>query len=160
MNQGGGTLVLASYGRYRGPGHCSVLLDEDERDWLVHHCYDAEDEGIPRLQIRPLLWADDGWPLAGEPDQSPLASEGATADALLQGAWEHSVNFERRRSGSSRMGTSIGPTIQPGGPWRVAAESGPNAISEVVHVPYRPPDPLPHPIHVQDQPGPQRIARL
>ena len=66
MKDGGGTPVLAGHGAVRGPGHNAVFSDEG-RDWLVHHMYDADNNGIPTLQIRPLHWADDGWPLAGEP---------------------------------------------------------------------------------------------
>jgi len=81
MTRGGGTLVLASVGTVRGPGHNSVLTDGD-RQYLVHH-YVNVDEGpaspdaplaIPRsLQIRPLLWGWDGWPIAGEPLTPPPA---------------------------------------------------------------------------------------
>jgi len=66
MIRGGGTLVLAGYDNIKGPGHNAVLM-EGEKDWLVHHYYDANRNGIATLQIRPLLWAVDGWPLAGEP---------------------------------------------------------------------------------------------
>lgn len=65
--EGGGTLVLASYGRWRGPGHNSVLV-EGERSWLVHHTYDLEHLDRQRiLQVRPLYWLEDGWPVVGEP---------------------------------------------------------------------------------------------
>jgi beta-xylosidase len=72
MTNGGGTLVLAGYGHVRGPGHNAVLLD-GERDWLVHHFYDANANGIPTLQIRPLTWDADGWPIAGKPLEGPPA---------------------------------------------------------------------------------------
>jgi arabinan endo-1,5-alpha-L-arabinosidase len=61
MTRGGGTLVLAGSGRYRGPGHNSVLSD-GPRDWLVYHAYDAQNGGVATLQIRPLLWTAAGWP--------------------------------------------------------------------------------------------------
>lgn len=66
MTRGGGTIVLAGEGRVRGPGHNSVLV-EGEDYHLVHHYYDAEDRGRSKLQIRPLLWRADGWPVAGDP---------------------------------------------------------------------------------------------
>jgi arabinan endo-1,5-alpha-L-arabinosidase len=66
MTEGGGTLVLASIGACRGPGHNAVLT-EGAKDWLIHHYYDADRRGVATLQVRPLLWADDNWPLAGEP---------------------------------------------------------------------------------------------
>jgi arabinan endo-1,5-alpha-L-arabinosidase len=74
MMEGGGTLVLESYGHVRGPGHNSVLLD-GEKDWLVHHYYDARAKGVPTLHIRPLVWADDGWPRVSEPIAGPTIGE-------------------------------------------------------------------------------------
>jgi arabinan endo-1,5-alpha-L-arabinosidase len=70
MTEGGGTLVLASYDQVRGPGSCAIIT-VGKQDYLIHHEYDADNRGTPTLQIRPLYWADDGWPLAGEPIQGP-----------------------------------------------------------------------------------------
>ncbi|HEY0778971.1 MAG TPA: arabinan endo-1,5-alpha-L-arabinosidase [Gemmatirosa sp.] len=79
MTQGGGTLVLASYGVVRGPGHNSVLTDGD-RYYIVHHYINANEGpaspdaplAIPRsLEIRPMYWAWGGWPVAGEPLTPP-----------------------------------------------------------------------------------------
>ena len=92
MLRGGGTLVLAGYGNVKGPGHNAVLT-EGEKDWLIHHFYDANPMGMATLQIRPLLWADDGWPLAGEPI-SKVDRESKDVDkAKVAGVWEFSVNF-------------------------------------------------------------------
>ena len=63
---GGGSLVLGSDTRYHGPGHNSVLVAGDS-DELVYHTYDALNGGTPTVQIRPLSWAPDGWPVAGPP---------------------------------------------------------------------------------------------
>ena len=57
----GGTLVLASTGRWIGPGHASICV-RDAQEWLVHHYYDRELNGRPRLRMVPLTWDDDGWP--------------------------------------------------------------------------------------------------
>ncbi|MGD0517581.1 MAG: arabinan endo-1,5-alpha-L-arabinosidase [Thermoguttaceae bacterium] len=70
MLEGGGTLVLEGAGRYIGPGHNSILHDGD-KDWLVYHFYDGENRGIATLQIRPLTWTEDGWPIPGEPLKNP-----------------------------------------------------------------------------------------
>jgi arabinan endo-1,5-alpha-L-arabinosidase len=72
MLQDGGTPLLATKGRVIGPGHCGVLRDRG-RDWLVHHFYDGEANGVPTLQVRPLRWARGGWPVAGEPVGAPPA---------------------------------------------------------------------------------------
>jgi arabinan endo-1,5-alpha-L-arabinosidase len=66
LTVGGGTLILASEGRYRGPGGESVVRDGG-RFLLVHHYYDADDNGISKVQINPLKWSPDGWPSAGPP---------------------------------------------------------------------------------------------
>ncbi|GHA25880.1 arabinan endo-1,5-alpha-L-arabinosidase [Devosia pacifica] len=61
MLEGGGTEVLASTGRYRGPGGQEIFMNDGE-PWLTYHYYDAEDAGTPKLQIAPLRWTEDGWP--------------------------------------------------------------------------------------------------
>ncbi len=59
MAQGGGTQLLSPDSRWLGPGGESVL-DENGRDLLVFHAYDAT-TGRPALQISPILWKD-SWP--------------------------------------------------------------------------------------------------
>lgn len=66
MMEGGGSILLATQGSVIGPGHCAVLHNE-RGDFLVHHFYDGEDNGMPTLQVRPLAWTSDGWPEAGAP---------------------------------------------------------------------------------------------
>jgi arabinan endo-1,5-alpha-L-arabinosidase len=66
MTKGGGTLVLGSNTRYHGPGHNSVLATGDSDD-LVYHTYDTRNGGVATLQIRPLAWTPDGWPVVGAP---------------------------------------------------------------------------------------------
>ena len=61
MLEGGGTQVTFPTERWRGPGHNSIL-HEDGTDYIVHHAYDAEGQGVPTLRIQPLLWDDEGWP--------------------------------------------------------------------------------------------------
>ena len=89
MTEGGGSLVIDGYSRFKGPGHASVLQRGDGF-LLVHHFYDASDNGIPHLQIRPLLWDDGGWPLAG------LAYDGAppAPEASPAGEWGYWLDDE------------------------------------------------------------------
>jgi arabinan endo-1,5-alpha-L-arabinosidase len=61
MSEGGGTLVRAGSGRWRGPGHNAVYR-ENNRDFLVYHAYDAEQNGAPTLRIEEMAWDSDGWP--------------------------------------------------------------------------------------------------
>ena len=62
LRERGGTMVLESKGRWIGPGHASIH-ERDGREWLVHHYYDGELDGRPRLRTVPLTWDADGWPL-------------------------------------------------------------------------------------------------
>ena len=65
--EGGGTLVLEGDARWRGPGHNGVLED-GARQYVVHHTYDVQNLGAQRiLQVRPLTWSPDGWPIVGPP---------------------------------------------------------------------------------------------
>ncbi len=89
MMEGGGTPVLEGYGRIRGPGH-PAILSENGHFYLVHHFYDAEDGGVPKLQIRPLLWDAEGWPLAGEPYAGGAFPVAETPPDVV-GTWGHAV---------------------------------------------------------------------
>jgi arabinan endo-1,5-alpha-L-arabinosidase len=57
----GGTLVLSSDDRWVGPGHASVH-ERDGREYLVHHYYDRNADGRPRIRLLPLSWDREGWP--------------------------------------------------------------------------------------------------
>ncbi len=63
MTEGGGSLVLDSKERWRGPGHSSVLVDEGKY-YLVYHAYDAQKGGQPTLRVEEFIWDDQGWPVA------------------------------------------------------------------------------------------------
>ena len=65
MSEGYGTLLLQGNARYRGPGHCAVLL-EAGGDHLVYHAYDAQANGLPVLRVAPITWSDDFWPLLAD----------------------------------------------------------------------------------------------
>jgi arabinan endo-1,5-alpha-L-arabinosidase len=66
MMDGGGTPVVATEGSRIGPGHCAVLHD-GRKDYLAYHYYDGTHNGVPTLQICPLTWSRDGWPIVGQP---------------------------------------------------------------------------------------------
>jgi arabinan endo-1,5-alpha-L-arabinosidase len=66
MLEGGGTLVQAAAGRMRGPGGQEAFATPDG-DILVYHYYDLKAGGVPRLQIAPISWSEDGWPMLGAP---------------------------------------------------------------------------------------------
>lgn len=66
MLEGGGTQLVATEGTRIGPGHCAVLRDEG-KDYLVYHYYDGLRNGAPTLQVSPMTWSSDGWPVIGRP---------------------------------------------------------------------------------------------
>jgi arabinan endo-1,5-alpha-L-arabinosidase len=81
LTEGGGSLFLAAHDHRIGPGHFGRLLDYDasptgaEPDgaepngverFSIHYEADLATGGRPRLDIRPLLWSPDGWPVAGD----------------------------------------------------------------------------------------------
>jgi len=65
MELGGGTEILRGHGRYAGTGHSDVYRDGDT-DLLIHHYYDREDGGLPKLSVREVDWSG-GWPELGAP---------------------------------------------------------------------------------------------
>ena len=75
MDKGGGSLFLAAHDHRIGPGHFGRVLDYDasadgseggpER-FSVHYEADVTRGGRSVLDIRPLLWSVDGWPVAGD----------------------------------------------------------------------------------------------
>ena len=65
---GGGTIFiradLQENQRFRGPGHVGAFTDGDGTTYLVYHAYDKQHEGAPTLRIAPIIWGQDGWPVA------------------------------------------------------------------------------------------------
>jgi arabinan endo-1,5-alpha-L-arabinosidase len=64
----GGTLFMEGTGKYVGPGHASLFI-ENGADWLCYHYYDASvwssgyrAFGPAKFDIVPLSWTTDGWP--------------------------------------------------------------------------------------------------
>lgn len=76
MAQGGGSLFLAAHDHRIGPGHFGLLTDYDRdpkvpaadsaQQFSVHYEADTTRGGRSVLDIRPLLWSLDGWPIAGD----------------------------------------------------------------------------------------------
>jgi arabinan endo-1,5-alpha-L-arabinosidase len=58
--EGGGTVILERRGNQIGTGAPDVLW-EFGRYYMVHHYYDADADGVIRMQIREVEWRD-GWP--------------------------------------------------------------------------------------------------
>jgi arabinan endo-1,5-alpha-L-arabinosidase len=66
MVEGGGTLFLAAQGRDIGPGHFGLLVDDGVEKFSCHYEAELGRNGRSILDIRPLLWTPDGWPLPGD----------------------------------------------------------------------------------------------
>jgi arabinan endo-1,5-alpha-L-arabinosidase len=66
MADGAGTLFLAAEGRDIGPGHFGLLVDDGVGKFSCHYEAELGRNGRSILDIRPLLWTLDGWPLPGE----------------------------------------------------------------------------------------------
>jgi Glycosyl hydrolases family 43/Ricin-type beta-trefoil lectin domain-like len=71
MTQAGGSLFLAAHDHRIGPGHFGRLLDYDQppdgaERFSIHYEADTSRGGRSVLDVRPLLWTSDGWPLAGD----------------------------------------------------------------------------------------------
>jgi arabinan endo-1,5-alpha-L-arabinosidase len=96
MLEGGGTLVLKGYDNVRGPGSNQIMVD-NENEYHVGHWYDANQNGMPRLSVRPVVWDDDGWPLLGEMLTGPVQDiKKLGPDELrkrMPGVWDHSADF-------------------------------------------------------------------
>ena len=119
LMDGGGTLLVSRHGGINGPGHNGLLLD-GFHDWFVVHYTDAQTQGSRSrdLQLRPLMWASDGWPLVGEPEWVPAwaQADSRTMPASPVGSWEHGLNYEvTGRITLLPNGTIDGPV--PGGKW-------------------------------------------
>ena len=64
MLEGGGSLMLATAGRFIGPGG-QEAVKTSKGDWLAYHYYDGDGAGASKLQFSPIIWSADGWPQLG-----------------------------------------------------------------------------------------------
>lgn len=65
LMRGGGTLLLQSDARWKGPGHNAVILTEAGA-YNVYHAYGASDDRS-MLRVAELSWDAEGWPRSGGP---------------------------------------------------------------------------------------------
>jgi arabinan endo-1,5-alpha-L-arabinosidase len=66
MMTGAAEQLLVSSGRYIGPGGGTAWKD-GEQYLYVYHYYDGDDNGVSKLQIRPIAFDDDDWVTLGDP---------------------------------------------------------------------------------------------
>ncbi|MGO9109650.1 MAG: arabinan endo-1,5-alpha-L-arabinosidase [Thermoguttaceae bacterium] len=117
MSEGGGTLVLASYGKWCGPGHNSALCTS-RGDWLILAGFDAENLRRARvLQVRRMYWSTNGWPVAGEVLSAPEKFyRGNEAPISAAGEWKLWIDFAAKES--LTLGTDGKITTGGEGSWR------------------------------------------
>lgn len=65
LSRGGGTILLQGDKNWHGVGHNSVYAF-DGKDYIVYHGYDAADRGQSKLNIKPLSWDENQWPVVVE----------------------------------------------------------------------------------------------
>ena len=78
---GGGTILLSRYGRYYGPAGGEAFQDVN-RQRFVNHYYDKNDGGNSYIQVRDIVYTDDGWPELGQPFLGRYLSAEAEHGAL------------------------------------------------------------------------------
>lgn len=66
MLQGNAEQLLATDGRYIGPGGGTAFQDGDLY-YYVYHYYDGQMNGTSYLMLRPILWGNDDWPTLDTP---------------------------------------------------------------------------------------------
>jgi arabinan endo-1,5-alpha-L-arabinosidase len=124
MAQGGGSLFLAAHDHRIGPGHFGRVLDYDDppdgaERFSVHYEADLTRGGRSVLDIRPLLWTVDGWPVA--------------SDNIADGAYQI-VSRQSENTLEERVAAAP-PTGGPGG---AAAASAASVAAPAASVPVVP----------------------
>jgi arabinan endo-1,5-alpha-L-arabinosidase len=66
MMTGAAEQLLATSGRYIGPGGGTAWRDGDTYLYALHY-YDGDDSGNSKLQVRPILFRSDDWVTLGAP---------------------------------------------------------------------------------------------
>jgi arabinan endo-1,5-alpha-L-arabinosidase len=66
MLQSGGDQLLATSGRYIGPGGGTAWKNGDNYQYAFHY-YDGQANGASKLQVRPIQFTADGWMTLGDP---------------------------------------------------------------------------------------------
>ena len=64
MLEGGASLLLATTGRFIGPGGQEAVKTA-KGEMLVYQYYDGDAGGVSKLQVSPIIWSADGWPQLG-----------------------------------------------------------------------------------------------
>jgi arabinan endo-1,5-alpha-L-arabinosidase len=62
------SVILSDWGRWLGPGHCSVVRDTTGRWWVAYHAIDKRQPKLPSGDVRRVMLIDrldfkNGWPV-------------------------------------------------------------------------------------------------
>jgi arabinan endo-1,5-alpha-L-arabinosidase len=66
MIEGGADQMLVTQGRIIGPGGGTAWQNGSNYYYSFHY-YDGQDNGASKLQIRPITFTSDNWPILGDP---------------------------------------------------------------------------------------------
>lgn len=93
MIGGGGTMFLESTGRFIGPGHAGIFV-ENGTNWFTYHYYDANNNGTATLGLTQLQWGGDGWPALTNDWSAlyPFDTDAREHRALYNGTLNNSAN--------------------------------------------------------------------
>lgn len=64
--EGGGSVLLESSSRWKGPGS-NDILQQEEQSFSFYFAYDADNGGDVSLRLSTLTWDDEGWPRSAGP---------------------------------------------------------------------------------------------
>lgn len=98
MTEGGHVNVLKTSPPMFSPGHNEIMRHSDGRWLMSYHYYDGRRYwtdgkwGMPRLQVREVLWSKDGWPLPGLPVEF-LNQKKLRPHKGVVGKWIHQADF-------------------------------------------------------------------
>ena len=124
LTKGAGSVFLAAHDHRIGPGHFGRVLDYDTAEdgterFSVHYEADTTRGGRSVLDIRPLLWSTDGWPVAG--------------DNLTEGTYQivsrqSEYTLEEHVPGAPAPAAGAAPRVDPSFPVAPKEPAGPSSL--------------------------------
>lgn len=92
MSENNYTTIIKGNDRWKGPGHNSeIITDDNGDDWIMYHAYDANEPSKGRvLLLDKIVWDKDDWPTVSDgtpsttPQQAPFFYSGDGANFTYQ----------------------------------------------------------------------------
>jgi arabinan endo-1,5-alpha-L-arabinosidase len=141
MKEGGGSLFLAAHGTQIGPGHFGLLTVDGVEKFSCYYEADMARGGSPALDIQPLSWDDQGWPVAGEnPGDTPYQllskrtervleygkGEGSDANSIRQGPY---ISLDSQKWSLGEAGQGYYKIVESEGTYALEAVGAESAAS-------------------------------